>query len=177
MSVSFYNINHNPMYNIHNVRDVCDVDKNMHMALEPIIPLKLDEPLLPSKYINISNTYIKSDEKNDSSDIKYKILDLYFKYRGDTTKIYEKIGKNDDTEKIIETVHLHFQSIGPGLKQLIIDQNEDIYELCREFLFFNCDQRDFSMWMESNTALRSIAIRFIAIELRDFFSILNLKTV
>lgn len=210
----FYNINHNPMYmdymediNTIDTLDASDCNKNNkntttliyrenianlpNIAMEPTIPLKLNdnEPCesIP-KYINISNTYIntKQFEQNDKSDLRYKVLDLYFKYKGDRNKIRENFQGDDENdqniqniENLIETVHSQYLKIEPRIKKMIKDHEYDVnrYDLFSDFLFFHCKESDFCLWMESHTSLNSMKIRFLANELRDFFSILDLKKI
>lgn len=181
----FYNINHNPMYNTYMDTECNDSNDKFkgknNMALEPMIPLSAQLPQSSSKYVNISNTYVESFEKNDKTHIKYKVVELFFKFKGDLDKVYEKIEKTEETEKITETLHSRFHLLETSIKKLIEEDKDDryvnIYDLCSDFLFFHCNERDFCMWLESNTSIRSIKIRFIVIELKDFFSILDLKTV
>lgn len=195
----FYNINHNPMYNYNNYNTnknhttlIYHDNPNIpNMAMEPTIPLKLNEnescEIVP-KYINISNTYVntKPFEENDKADLRYKVLDLYFKCKGDRSKIH-KIFENDLNdlndlniiENIIETVHSQYLKIEPRIKKMIKEHEYDVnhYDLFSDFLFFHCKERDFCLWMENHTSLNSMKIRFLANELRDFFSILDLKKI
>lgn len=166
----FYNINHNPMYNNYNNYNG---DDKKNMALEPVIPLS-SNCLNDLKYVNISNTYVESFEKTDKNDIKYKALELYFQLKGDRSDVSE-IYKN-----IFDSIHFHFHLLETSLKKIIKDENEcsvNLYDLCAEFLCFHCNEHNFCIWLESNTSMRSITIRFIATELTHFFSIFDLKMV